>query len=48
MKIKAKKINEKDFSKFGTFLDPYNVKSEILKRNCSFQIVWYSHLLPVL
>jgi len=30
MKIKAKKINEKDFSKFGTFLDPYNVKSVCL------------------
>ena len=27
MKLKAKKINEEDFSKFGTFLDPYNIKT---------------------
>ena len=27
MKLKAKMINEKDFSKFGTFLDPYNIKT---------------------
>jgi len=27
MILKAKKINEEDFLKFGTFLDPYNVKS---------------------
>lgn len=27
MKLKAKMINEKDFSKYGTFLDPYNIKT---------------------
>jgi hypothetical protein len=30
MILKAKKINEEDFSKFGTFLDPYNIKSVCL------------------
>lgn len=30
MKLKAKKINEDDFSKFGTFLDPYDVKTTCL------------------
>ncbi len=27
MKLKAKLINEKDFNKYGSFLDPYNIKS---------------------
>ena len=27
MKLKAKMINEEDFSKYGTFLNPYNIKT---------------------
>ncbi len=27
MKLKAKMINEEDFSKYGTTLDPYNIKT---------------------
>lgn len=30
MKLKAKQINEEVFSKFGTFLDPYNIKTVCL------------------
>lgn len=30
MKLKAKMINEEDFSKFGTFLDPYNIDTVCL------------------
>jgi len=27
MKLKAKLINEKDFNQYGSFLDPYNIKT---------------------
>ena len=27
MKVKAKMINKEDFSKFGSLLDPYNIKT---------------------
>ncbi len=30
MKLKAKRVNEENFAKFGTFLDPYNIKSVCL------------------
>ena len=30
MKLKAKLIDEEDFSKYGTFLDPYNIKTTSL------------------
>jgi ureidoglycolate hydrolase len=30
MKLKAKKLNEGDFAKFGTFLDPHSIKTKCL------------------